>query len=491
MTEQVERPTDLRTGATGVEVVAFDPQARVWVTEAEVSAGRTGLVHVPRLEGSLRADETLLSDDGDDFGHIVHHIPGGVLRTGSVEEIAAMIRFCNAYRIEVAARGQGHGTYGQAQVDGGLVIETEPLNGIGPVEAGQVTVGAGAVWSAVVRETLQQGLTPPIFTDYLELSVGGTLSVGGLGGQACRFGAQVDNVIALDVVTGAGDLVSCSPTQRPDLFHAVLAGLGQCAVIVSATLRLVTAPQTVWHYQLSYLDLETFLADQRRLAEDERYAYVEGWVEANDEGAYTNCVLEFAVYGPPAGSEPDDAEWLRGLRHDRSHRVTAESMPYFTFLNRLAEGVKKLKHIGVWDWAHPWLNLILPGDRAAELSRTLLDELAGQEIGGLVLLYPLARRHLRAPLLRVPDDPVPYLLAVLWALDPKDQTTITARVAANHATYERVRAAGATQYPVGSIPMTADDWRGHYREAWEEFAAAKRRYDPHLLLAPGQHIFTT
>ncbi|TDC74882.1 hypothetical protein E1283_14305, partial [Streptomyces hainanensis] len=31
--------------------------------------------------------------------------------------------------MQVAARGQGHGTYGQAQVDGGLVIETEQLDG--------------------------------------------------------------------------------------------------------------------------------------------------------------------------------------------------------------------------------------------------------------------------------------------------------------------------------------------------------------------------
>ncbi|MFI9587205.1 FAD-binding protein [Streptomyces sp. NPDC052236] len=491
MAEQSERPADLRAGAAGAEVVAFDPQARVWVKEAEVRAGRAGLAHVPRLEGSLRAHVTSLTDDADDFGHIVHHTPVVVLRTDSVEDITAMIALCNVYRIKVAARGQGHATYGQAQVDGGMVIETEPLNHIGPVEGGQITVGAGALWSAVALETLQHGLTPPVFTDYLELSVGGTLSVGGLGGQAHRLGAQVDNVIALEVVTGTGDVVSCSPTQQPDLFHAVLAGLGQCAVIVSATLRLITAPRTVRHFLLPYSDLETFLADQRILADDGRFAYVEGTVEADDAGRYTKYVLEAVAYGPPAGPERSDAELLRGLRYDQSGlSKKVETRTYFGFLNRLAEGVEVLKRVHEWTWAHPWLNLLLPGDRAAELSRTLLDELAGQKVGGVVLLYPLVRRHLRSPLLRVPDDPVPYLMAVLWALDPADQAAVTARVAANHAAYERVRAAGGTQYPVGAIPMTADDWRAQYGEAWEEFAAAKRRYDPNNLLAPGQHIFT-
>lgn len=493
MAEQPERPADSRAETAGVEVVAFDPRARAWVTEAD--AGRDGLVRVPRLSGSLRTVGRELTDDGGDFGHIVHTTPGGVLRTESVEEIAAVIRFCNAYRIEVAARGQGHGTYGQAQVDGGLVVETEPLDHVGPVGAGHVTVGAGAVWSAVARETLRHGLTPPVFTDYLELSVGGTLSVGGLGGQAHRHGAQVDNVIALEVVTGAGDVVGCSPSRHPDLFHAVLAGLGQCAVIVSATLRLVVAPEAVRRFLLPYADLETFLADQRALAGDVRFAYVEGEVEPDDDGAYTRYVLEAVAYGPPAGPRRSDAELLRGLRYDRSGRsgpFTAETLGYFDFLDRLAAGVAELKHEGVWTWAHPWLNLLLPGDRVAELSRGLLDELAGQEVGpgGAVLLYPLLRRHLRAPLLRVPDGRVPYLMAVLWALDPADQAAVTARIAANQAAFERVRAAGGTQYPVGSVPMTADDWIGQYGEAWREFAAAKRRYDPHQLLAPGQHVFT-
>jgi FAD/FMN-containing dehydrogenase len=62
-------------------------------------------------------------------------------------------------------------------------------------------------------------------------------------------------------------------------------------------------------------------------------------------------------------------------------------------------------------------------------------------------------------------------------------------VAANHAAYETVRAAGGTQYPVGTVPMSAADWRRQYGRAWEEFAAAKRRYDPRGLLAPGQAVF--
>ncbi|MFE9612975.1 FAD-binding protein [Streptomyces sp. NPDC006012] len=492
MVERSDGRTDLAAQGAGADVVAFEPEARVWVTRAGAAAGRTGLVPVPRLDGSLRTDTGTLDDDADDFGHIVHEVPAVVLQAESADDVAEMIKLCNDYRVKAAARGQGHATYGQAQVAEGLVIETGALDGIGPVAAGQVTVGAGAVWSAVARETLRHGLTPPVFTDYLELSVGGTLSAGGLGGQAHLYGAQVDNVLALEVVTGTGEVVSCSPTRQPDLFHAVLGGLGQCAVIISATLRLVTAPENVRHFLLPYADLETFLADQRLLAGDQRFTYVEGTVEPDERGAYTKYVLEAVAYGPPAGPARDDGELLRGLRYDRSGQLTAQTLGYFDFLNRLADGVAALQQEGFWSWCHPWLNLLLPGDRVAGLSRTLLDGFAGQDVGpgGVVLLYPLVHRRLHTPLLRVPDDPVPYLMAVLWTLDPADQAAVSARTAANRAAYETVRAAGGTQYPVGSVPMTAADWRGQYGKLWEEFDAAKRRYDPHRLLAPGQHIFT-
>ena len=48
------------------------------------------------------------------------------------------------------------------------------------------------------------------------------LSVGGIGGTMYRDGAQVDNVLALVVVTGEGRIVSCSPHEQRGLFEAGL-----------------------------------------------------------------------------------------------------------------------------------------------------------------------------------------------------------------------------------------------------------------------------
>ncbi|WP_432196047.1 FAD-binding protein [Streptomyces sp. bgisy027] len=490
MSHTPSRRTVLRgLTVTGAAVIGFAPTTRTWATTATADA--SDLVGIPPLDGTLSTDEASLAAASDDFGHIVHRRPVAVLRPGSVRDVVTMVRFCNTHRLPVAPRGQGHTTQGQAQVQGGLVIETAPLTRIGPLgpHSSTVTVGAGIRWSELAKATIAHGLTPPVFTDYLELSVGGTLSAGGIGGQTHRWGAQVDNVTELQVVTGAGEFVRCSRSRRPDLFHAVLAGLGQCAVIVAATVRLVRAPRTVRHYLLPYDDLDTFLEDQRALVREGRFDYVEGQVSADPEGAFRVHTLEAVAYGPPAGPAPDDAVLLRGLRHNSSG-VQIADLSYYDFLDRLAPSVAALKEAGLWDWAHPWLNLLLPGRSAAALVSRMLDALTPADLGpGVVLVYPVRRDRLTTPLLRAPDDATPYLFAVLRTTPPDDTATVDRLLAANRSAYDLAASAGGTQYPVGSIPFTRADWRDHFGPAWPRLARARRTYDPRGILVPGQGIF--
>ncbi|QPP07171.1 FAD-binding protein [Streptomyces bathyalis] len=483
-------------------VVGFDPTTRAWATERTrpPRSASGDFDDVPPLDGELLTDDASRDAAAEDFGHIVHRRPAAVLRPGSVDDVVVMVRFCRKHGIPVAPRGQGHATHGQAQTEGGLVIETAPLKDIGSVLGapprtkalgdGTVTVGAGARWSAVAKSTLPQGLTPPVFTDYLELSVGGTLSVGGLGGQAHRHGTQTDTVSELQVVTGAGELVRCSATRNADLFDAVRAGLGQCAIVVGATLRLVRAPKTVRHFQLPYRDLAVFLEDQRRLTTEGRFDYVEGLVLPDETGAFRVHVLEAVAYGPPAGPEPDDEALLAGLRFE-SAGMTADTLDYFTFLDRLAPSVADQKEQGLWDDPHPWLNLLLPSSSVEDLASGILDALKPEDVGasGVVLLYPLRREVLHTPMLQMPDDPAPYLLAVLRTSPPDDPATVDRLLAANRAAYEKVRDAGGKQYPVGSIPFQRSDWRDHFGRAWPALEAARRRYDPAGILVPGQGIF--
>lgn len=232
--------------AASAAVVGFAPLGRGWITEAE-AATTPSFASTPPLDGELAVDAAARQAVATDLGNIVRHEPDAVLRPGSTRDISAMIRFCRAHRIPVATRGQAHTTYGQG-LSGGLVIEMRHLNRIHSLGARLAEVDAGIHWMDLAKAAYgptSPRLTPPVLTGYTGLTVGGTLSVGGIGGMVggLRTGLQVDHVRELEVVTGTGAVERCSRHRLPDLFKAVLGGLGQCGVITRATIELVPAKE--------------------------------------------------------------------------------------------------------------------------------------------------------------------------------------------------------------------------------------------------------
>ncbi|MER6738727.1 FAD-binding protein [Streptomyces puniciscabiei] len=440
-----------------------------------------------RFEQALDTRPEALREAGQDFGHIVSAPPLAVLRPRSAAEIQELLAFAGPRGIPVSVRGGGHSMYGQGQAGGGIVLDLRAMNRVGPVADGQVTVQAGALWREVLAATLPYGRTPPVLTDYLGAGVGGVLSAGGLGGAGHRHGLVADQVLELDVVTGAGEHRVCAPDRDPGLFHAVLAGLGQCAVIVTATLRLVPAPARIRRYCLRYTGLTRYLADQRRLAEEQRFTYLEGQARPAGEHAWRYMIEAVAPYDGPC--PPDDAALLDGLGHDPAALET-EDLGHGEFAHRVDTDEEALRETGEWLYPHPWLNLLLPHGSAGAVVRAVLADPAFRDLRdtGLVLLYPLLSSRLRAPLFSRPSGEVVHLFALLRTAPPGSPETVAAMVAGNRTAYELARSHGAVAYPVNALPMSDADWRDHHGSRRPAFAAAKRRFDPHGVLARGHGL---
>jgi len=96
------------------------------------------------------------------------------------------------------------------QAHNGIVIEMTTMKGIKVMPLGDaasqgvpfVEATGGELWVDVLRASLEYGLAPRSWTDYLYLTIGGTLSNAGVSGQTFRHGPEVSNVLELQVVTG-------------------------------------------------------------------------------------------------------------------------------------------------------------------------------------------------------------------------------------------------------------------------------------------------
>jgi FAD/FMN-containing dehydrogenase len=439
---------------------------------------------LPRLDGELRLDEAAPKVAADDFGHIVHRLPKGVLHAGSAADVARTIRWAASRGLTVAARGAGHSVFGRSQAEGGVIADLSRMRSVDVVDRGRAVVGAGATWGDVVAATLPHGLTPPVLTDHLGPSVGGTVAVGGVGATTSTFGAQSDTVLELDVVTGAGEEITCSAIEHAELFDAVRAGLGQVAIITRATLRLVPAPRSVRRALLVYADLASMLADARRLSSDGRFDALQGAILAGPAGG-------FAFRLDAVSYSPDDDGLPAGLSDDAGRRETT-TMPYADYLARLAPLEAALRANGQWLHPHPWLTTFIGDSRAEEVVAAELEALdPAADLGpyGQVVLSPIHRAAIRSPLLPLPDDELVHAFNVARVPATADPDEAARLVTANEACYRRVRAAGGTLYPVSAFGLSRRGWREHFGPAFARLEATKRRFDPANTLTPGYEIF--
>ncbi|MDX8053800.1 FAD-binding protein [Lentzea sp. BCCO 10_0798] len=394
---------------------------------------------LPQLAGTLDTDQDALRWAAHDYGGTVHHLPAAVLRTASAADISIVVRYAREHGLQVVPRGQGHSTGGQAQAPGGVVIDMNQLNGVHDVRPDRVDVDAGARWSDVLRATLPHGLTPPVLTDYLELTVGGTLSVGGLGGASHHHGAQTDNLLSLDVVTSSGAIVSCGPDDNREVFDAVRAGRGRSGIITRATLRLVPAPDTVTWHKLHYDTVDQLIAGQQHLVTTGAFDYVEGQLKLRDGQRVAE--LEAVTFtGVSAGHGR-----LDGLGFRDADTRTAS---YWDFVNRLADGEPLLRSAGLWESPHPWCNLLVPDTAAEELLRHTENDLGADLYSdfGLVLAYPLRTDRITTPRLMLPHDDIVFLVAALRYAPAGAPQVVAAMHTANDVLVTKTLQAGGRLY---------------------------------------------
>ena len=394
---------------------------------------------LPELAGTLDTDQDALSWAARDYGGVVRHLPVAVLRPATTADISTAVRYARKHGLQVVPRGQGHSTGGQAQAPGGVIVDMNQLNDIHDISPDRVIVGAGARWSDVLRATLPRGLTPPVLTDYLELTVGGTLSVGGLGGASHHHGAQTDNVLELDIVTPHGDIMSCGPDDNRGLFDAVRAGRGRHGIITRATLRLAPAPDTVTWHKLHYGSVERLVADQQHLVTTGAFDYVEGQLKIRD-GQHVAELEAVTFTGVSAGHGHLDSLAF----HDADTRTAS----FWDFVNRLADGEPLLRDAGLWDSAHPWCNLLLPSSATVELLRHIEGELGADLYSdvGLVLAYPLRADRITTPRLALPDGDVVFLVAALRYAPIGAPQIVAAMQTANDVLVATALRAGGTLY---------------------------------------------
>ena len=161
---------------------------------------------------------------------MIDKYPAAIVRCADVVDVVTAVEFAREHQLLVAVRSGGHSMSGSSVCDGGLVIDLSAMKGV-RVDQEQRTAWAqaGLQLSEFMRATQAYKLATTTGT------VGGTglagLTLGGgLGWFMGKYGLTIDNLLAINLVTADGQVLTASATEHPDLFWAVRGGGGNFGI---------------------------------------------------------------------------------------------------------------------------------------------------------------------------------------------------------------------------------------------------------------------
>jgi len=451
------------------------------------------------VEGTVFTPDQLTAEHLTNFGHIHYWTPRFVVRPMNTADVVAVVEFARDNRLFVTTRGSAHSQSELAINDGGILLDMKSMNRIFGVEqhAETVDVQGGVVWRDLVHHLEHWNLVPRVLTNNLGVTVAGTLSMAGIGVASFKYGSQGDNVAELQIVTGTGEVVTCGPDDNEELFWNAIAGLGQVGIITRAKLLLRHAKPMTRTYYLLYDDLRVFMKDAQAAMDNGRWEHIESWASPCPQGTkpvngrrqvFAKWFYPFHLtveYDP--AEPPDDDALLAGMQpYDKLY---VDDIPTIDFLERMVPVFELWKKGGTWGHIHPWMEVVMPWDTAADYIDQVLPDLPPAVlVGGHILLWPAKGTASRSRLFMRPDSENLIGFGILPAVPPAFWDNV--RPTLDSASLLS-QAMGGKRYLSGYVDFTPDEWRAHYGDRWEPFCAAKRKFDPDGILCPGFIPFDT
>jgi FAD/FMN-containing dehydrogenase len=173
------------------------------------------------------------------YNAMIDKRPAVIARCVDTEDVVNALAYAREHNLDVAVRCGAHNGAGLGTVEGGLVIDLSPMDGVMvDAPAKMVRVQGGATLGKVDTATHEYGLAVPAGI-ISTTGVGGLTLGGGLGHLTRYGGLTIDRMVSAEVVLADGSVVTADADRNADLFWALRGGGGNFGVVTSFSFRCV------------------------------------------------------------------------------------------------------------------------------------------------------------------------------------------------------------------------------------------------------------
>lgn len=195
------------------------------------------------LAGSVRGQVLRTGDVGYEaarrvFNAMIDRHPALIVSCADAGDVVRGVDFARAHGLLLSVLGGGHSVAGNAVCDDGVMLDLSGMKGIRVDPAGRVAVAQpGLTLGEFDRATQEHGLATTLGVVSMTGIAGLTLG-GGIGWLNGKYGLACDNLLAADVVTADGRMLTASASENEDLYWGLRGGGGNFGVVTSFTYQL-------------------------------------------------------------------------------------------------------------------------------------------------------------------------------------------------------------------------------------------------------------
>ena len=181
---------------------------------------KTTALPIEDIRSMFRGTVIAPEDDGYDAARFafyggIDNYPAVIIRPLDAEEVVRVVALARETGMDLSIRGGGHSVVGHSISDGGIMLDLSDMRDL-QINVEERTAWAEAGLTAVEFTTAAaaHGLVTG-FGDTGSVGIGGITLGGGVGYLVRKYGLTIDDLLAAEIVTADGQILSVDAENHP------------------------------------------------------------------------------------------------------------------------------------------------------------------------------------------------------------------------------------------------------------------------------------